>query len=182
MPGADDATIYFATAPDRATDGRFLEENVKHLDFFTTGEIQGGQWLDSAQLDPGRYYAMVRATDDDCFGDPACMDGFSNMLTLAVPKPIPRYRGGARVYRYLSTVDLRFRVEPLGDRLRYRVCWTLVGKRRKCVRSTVKGYSWNEAATDEIGVTKRDMPKRTTVSWYVNGRRVASKQVRISRP
>jgi hypothetical protein len=119
MPGADDATIYFATRPDRATDGRFLEENVEHSDFLTTDEIQAGRWLDSGQLDPGRYYVMLRATDYECFGSPACMEGFSNMLTLTVPKPAPRYRASVRVYRYLSTVDLRFRVAPLGERLRY---------------------------------------------------------------
>jgi hypothetical protein len=180
MAGADDATIYFATSSDRATDGRFLEENVKHLDFFTTDEIQAGRWLDSAQLDPGRYYVMLRVTDDDCFSsDPACMDGFSNMLTLTVPKPVPSFRGGVRVYRYLSTVDLRFRVAPLGERLSYRVCWTRVDKPRKCVRSTVDGYSWNNPATDQIEVRKRGMPKRTAFAWYVDGLKVASKRVRI---
>jgi hypothetical protein len=182
MPGADDATIYFATKPDRATDGRFLEENVEDLDFLTTDEIQGGQWLDSAQLDPGRYYVLLRATDNECFGgDPACMEGFSNMLTLAVPRPVPRYRGAVRVSRYLSTVDLHFRVAPLGERLRYRVCWTRVDKPRKCVRSTVDGYSWNSAATDQIEVSKREMPNRTAFAWYVDGRKVASGRVRIPR-
>jgi hypothetical protein len=181
MPGADFASIYFATSPDRATDGSFLDENVQHLDLLTTDEIQGGRWLDSAQLDPGRYYVMLRATDDDCFGDPACMEGLSNMLTLAVPKPVPSYRGSVRAYRYLSTVDLRFRVAPLGERLRYRVCWTLTDKRRRCVRSTVDGYSWNSAATDQLEVRKRGMPRRTSFAWYVDGRKVASKRVRIPR-
>lgn len=41
-PGADSATIYLATEPDRATDGGFLQENIKDLDFLTTDEIQGG--------------------------------------------------------------------------------------------------------------------------------------------
>jgi hypothetical protein len=182
MPGADFATIYFATSPDRATDGSFLEEHVEHIDFLTTDEIQGGQWLDSAQLDPGRYYVMLRATDTDCFGDSACMEGFSNMLTLAVPKPVASYRGNVRVYRYLQSVDLRLKVGPLGERLPYRVCWTLVGHRRKCVRSAVAGYSWNSAATDQISVRKRGMPQRTAFAWYVDGRRVASKRVRIPRP
>jgi hypothetical protein len=178
MPGADDATIYFATAPDRATDGSFLDENVKHLDVLTTDEIQAGSWLDSAQLDPGLYYVMLRAYND-CFGDPACTQGYSDMLTLTVPKPAPRYSGGVQAYRYLSTVDLRFRVAPLGERLSYRVCWTRVNKPRKCVRSTVDGYSWNNPATDQIEVRKRGMPKRTAFAWYVDGRKVASKRVRI---
>jgi hypothetical protein len=180
-PGAEDATIYFATAPDRATDGRFLEENVGHLDLLTTDEIQAGHWLDSAQVDPGRYYVMLRAADYDCFGEPMCVDGFSDMLTLAVPKPVQRYRGGVRVWQYLSTVSVRFRVAPLGERLRYRACWTLVGKRRKCVRRAVSGYSWNSPAEDQIKVRKRGMPRVTTFAWYVDGRRVASKRVRIPR-
>jgi hypothetical protein len=69
------------------------------------------------------------------------MQGFLNALMLTVPKPVPRYRGGLRAYRYLSTVDLRFRVASLGERPRYRVYWTGVDKPRKCVRSTVDGYS-----------------------------------------
>jgi hypothetical protein len=109
MPGADDATIYFATRPDRATDGRFLEENVQHVDLLTRDEIQGGQWLDSDQLDPGDYHVMLSSYDYDCFDDPACMQGFSNMLSLTVPKPASRYRGSVRVYRYLSTAALRSR-------------------------------------------------------------------------
>jgi hypothetical protein len=181
MPGADDATIYFATKPDRASDGRFLEENVEHLDLFTTEEIQAGHWLDSAQLDPGRYYVMLRATDYECLGDPGCVDGFSNMLTLTVPKPVPRYRGSVRVYRYLSTVALRFKIAPLGERVSYRVCWTRVAKPRKCLRSSVRGYSWNSPADDEVTVRRRGMPRRTTFAWYVDGRRVASKHVRIPR-
>jgi hypothetical protein len=124
---------------------------------------------------------MLRATDTDCFGDSPCMEGFSDMLTLAVPKPVASYRGGVRAYRYLSTVDLRLRVAPLGERLRYRVCWTLTDKRRRCVRSTVDGYSWNSAATDQIEVRKRGMPQRTAFAWYVEGRKVASKRVRIPR-
>jgi hypothetical protein len=181
MAGADDATIYFATRPERATDGRFLEENVKHLDFFTTDEIQAGRWLDSAQLDPGRYYVLLTVADFDCSDDPNCMDGFSNMLTLVVPKPAVRYRGSVRAYQYLSTVALRFKAAPLGERLRYRVCWTRVAKRRKCLRRAVSGYSWNSPAEDQITVSKRGMPKVATFSWYVDGRRVASKRAGIPR-
>jgi hypothetical protein len=125
-PGADDATIYFATKPDRATDGHFLEENVKHLALLTANEVQAGRWLDSAQLDPGRYYVLLRASDYDCSADPNCTSGFSDVLTLAIPKPAPRYRGSVHAFKYLSTVRLVFRVAPLGARARYRVCWRLV--------------------------------------------------------
>lgn len=119
-PGAEDATIYFATRPDRATDGRFLEENVVHLDIMTADEIQTGRWLDSAQLDPGTYYVLLRATDDDCVGDPNCLNGFSAMLTLSVSKFEQTFTGRAKAYRYLSIVDLTLRVNPLGETLRYR--------------------------------------------------------------
>jgi hypothetical protein len=178
-PGADDATIYFATKPDRATDGHFLEENVKHLALLTADEIQAGRWLDSAQLDPGRYYVLLRASDYECLGDPNCMSGFSDMLTLAVPKPVPRYRGNVHAYKYLSTVRLAFRVAPLGERARYRVCWKLVTGRRRCVRQTVSGYSWNSPAEDDVTVRKRGMPTVVTFAWYVDGRKVVSKRARI---
>jgi hypothetical protein len=180
-PGADDATIYFATRPDRATDGRFLDENVAHLDFLTTDEIQAGRWLDDSQLDPGEYYVMLTATDFDCFGAPGCLDGFSAVRPLTVRKPHQRYRATVRSYRYVSTVDLRLRVRPLGETLPYRVCWTRRHTRRRCVRGEVEGYSWNAAASDVLEVRKRHMRRRTTFSWYVKGRKVASKRVRIRR-
>ena len=181
MPGADDATIYFATKPDRASDGRFLDENIEHLDFFTDDEIQAGRWLDEAQLDPGQYHVMLNADDSDCFGDPNCLAGFSNVLTFSIPKPAPRYRGKVRVYGYLSTVQLTFRVAPLGERQPYRVCWRLVVGRRKCVRGALGGYSWNSPAEDELSVRKSGMGRVERFVWYVDGRKVASKRARIRR-
>jgi hypothetical protein len=35
IPGADLATIYFSTKPDRASDGSFLQENITDLDLLT---------------------------------------------------------------------------------------------------------------------------------------------------
>src|SRR4051812_37544982 len=63
-PRASDATIYFATKPDRATDGKFLQENIKDTDFFTDSEIQSGRWMSESQLDPGVYYVMLRVSPD----------------------------------------------------------------------------------------------------------------------
>jgi hypothetical protein len=182
MPGADHAAIYFATKPDRATDGRFLEENVTHFDLLTADEMQSGRWLDDAQLDPATYYVMLNATDFDCLGDPGCLDGFSNMLSLTIPKPDQRYSRSVEVSKYLSTVDLAFTITPLGEDQPYRVCWTPMRKPRKCVRGTVNGYSWNGSATDTLSVRKRGMRKMTTFAWYVDGRKVASKRARIPRP
>jgi hypothetical protein len=181
MPGADDGTVYLATAPDRATDGRFLDENVADIDFLTDEEIQAGHWLSGSQLDPGTYYGMVGATDFDCAGDPECLSGYSNVLTMTVPEPRQTYRRRVKVYRYLGIVELTLRIKPLGERRRYRVCWTRGKKHRKCARGTVDGYSWNRAASDTISVRRRGMRRTTTFSWHVHGRRVASKRVRILR-
>ena len=75
IPGADLATIYFATKPDRASDGSFLQENIAALDSLTTDEIQSGSWTYESQLDPGTYYVLLYATDFDCIGQPTCLDG-----------------------------------------------------------------------------------------------------------
>lgn len=182
MPGADDATIYFASKPDRATDGRFLEENVKHIDFLTADEMQGGRWLDSSQIDPGVYYVMLRATDFDCFQNPNCADGFSNVATLTLPKPSSRYRGSvSSVFRYSGVMYLKLAVNPLGERLPYRLCWRLETKRRVCVAGAVEGSSWNSAADDELRIRMRGMAKRTTFTWYVGSRRVASRTLNTTR-
>jgi hypothetical protein len=124
---------------------------------------------------------LLRASDYDCSADPNCTSGFSDILTLAIPKPAPRYRGSVHAFKYLSTVRLVFRVAPLGARARCRVCWRLVTGRRRCVRRTVTGYSWNSPAEDQVTVRKRGMPGVVTFAWYVDGRKVASKRARIPR-
>jgi hypothetical protein len=180
-PGADDATIYFASKPDRATDGSFLQENIKHLDFLTNDEIQRGLWLDEEQVDPGTYYVMMRATDYDCIGSPSCIDGYSGVLTLAVSKPSHTYRGGVQVFHYSHMVYLTLRVTRLGESLPYRVCWQLKSKRRRCVSDKVAGYSWNDSAEDTVTVRLQGMKRRTTFNWYVHGLRVASKPANTTR-
>lgn len=174
-PGADDATIYLATKPDRATDGSFLQENVKEIGFLTTDEVQRGTWFDSSQVDPGLYYVLLRATDFDCSGQPSCLDGYSNMLTLTVPKPRSAYSASVHVYHYSHVADLTLTVKPLGERLPYKVCWRLKNKRFRCVGSAVAGYSWNSPADDQVSVRLRGMAARTTFNWYVHGSRIASK-------
>ena len=42
-PRADFATVYLATKPDRATDGSFLQENIKEADLLTDSELQSGR-------------------------------------------------------------------------------------------------------------------------------------------
>jgi len=97
MPGADAAEIYFANKPDRASDGGFLRENIKALGLLGTVEIRRGSWSFEDQLDPGTYYVMMLAADYDCIGQPDCIWGYSNMLTLTIPKPRPTYRAAVEV-------------------------------------------------------------------------------------
>lgn len=181
-PGADFATIYLASKPDKASDGSFLEENVETLDALTIDEIQHGAWLDSQQIDPGLYYVMLRATDVDCVDNVACTRGFSNMMTLQVPKPRSIYRGKvAAIFRYSGILHLQLTVNPLGERLPYRVCWRLRNKSRKCVRRSVNGYSWNSPGTDSVSIAMRGMGRRTTFTWYVRGRAVSAKTASTAR-
>jgi hypothetical protein len=180
-PGADIATIYLASKPDRATDGRFLEENVERVDFLTDDEIQRGVWLDSEQIDPRVYYVMLRADDFDCEA-PNCTEGFSSVMTLRIPKPRPTYRGSVvAIFRYSGVVMLQFTATPLGERLPYRVCWRLKSRKRRCVSSAVRGYSWNSSASDTVSVRMRGMARRTTFTWHVGGRAVSAKTVNTAR-
>lgn len=59
-PRADFVSIYLASKPDRATDGSFLQENIKELDALTNPEIQSGRWVDESQVDPGTYWVLLR--------------------------------------------------------------------------------------------------------------------------
>jgi hypothetical protein len=177
--GADDVTVYMATKPDRGTDGRFLSESIKDLSFLTDDEIQRGAWLASSQIAPGIYYVMLNASTfrSECYEGADCLNGFSNVLTLSVPEPAKRYSRSITTYRFLGSVDLRLTITPLGKDQPYRVCWT--AKKRKCLRGTVDGYDWNQSASDTLSVRTRGLKRLTTFAWYVNGRKVASKRVRV---
>jgi len=186
-PRADFATIYLATKPDRATDGSFLQENIKELDILTDSEIQAGRWLNENQIDPGTYWVMLRASPDfaSCYIfetgtiDPACADGFSNMLTLTVPKPAIRYAAHVTAYRYIGQASLRLTATPLGERLPYRVCYRLRNGNNRCLTGALDGYSWSAAADDTLTVTTRRLATVTTFTWYVGGKKVVSKRVRV---
>jgi hypothetical protein len=181
IPGADLATIYFATKPDRASDGSFLQENITDLDLLTDAEIQSGAWTYESQLNPGTYYVLLNATDVDCIGQRTCLAGYSNVLTLNVPKPAQTYRGSVSVLHYVHIASLTLRVKPLGESLPYKVCWRLKNKKRRCVKAKVDGYSWNDSASDDVSVGLRGMAKRTTFVWYVGGRKVAARTANTTR-
>jgi hypothetical protein len=186
-PRADSATIYFSTKPDRSTDGSFLTENIKDLDTLTDSEIQTGQWLSEDQLDPGQYWAMLRATPDfnSCWifdaaaYDPACADGFSNVVELTVPKPTTRYVAKATAFRFIRTATLQLTAAPLGDRRPYRVCYRSGRGRTICLRRTLAGFSWNSSASDVISVSTRPMSTFTTFTWFVGTAKVATRRVRV---
>ena len=180
-PGADHVTVYFASKPDRGSDGSFLSENYVGSRSLTDDEIAAGRWFGSGQLDPGSYYVMLDADDYGCYDDPACLEGFSAVLPLTVPKPTQRFK--AKVTRLFGeTLYPELTITPLGEPQPYTLCWRKADGRRKCLRSTVDGYNWNGAASDEISVgarVQRAMRKYTTFTWYVAGERVASRRVRI---
>jgi len=186
-PRAGSVTVYVANKPDRATDGQFLSENVATLDSLTDSEIQEGRWVGESQLDPGTYYMMLSASPDfdACWVfdaaayDPACADGFSNVLPLVVPKPSTRYSARVLSYKYLRQATLELTAAPLGENRPYRVCYRLLSRTVRCLRGTLDGYSWNTSASDRLTVTTRNLPTFTSFVWSVGGKVVATKRVRV---
>lgn len=197
-PRAQTVTVYFATSPERGTDGRFLDENVEKTDYLTAAEIQSGNWLDSEQIEPGSYFVMLKASRDymscvsydanvDEVVDQSCADGFSLIVPLEVEPPTTRYRVKATVYGNIDTALLTLVANPLGKRLPYQVCWKQpTGKRRmlkkKCVSGSLPGYSWNSDASDLLDINTRSMTRRTKFTWYskVGDREVlASKTISV---
>ena len=186
LPKAESAIVYLATKPDRATDGGFLTENVAYLDELTDSEIQLGRWLSEDRVDPGTYYVMIEATPDfdACYipemggYDPSCADGFSEILTLTVPKPQTRYAAAVSVSRSLPRATLRLTAKPLGEAQAYRVCYATAAKRTRCLRGRLAGYDWDAGATHAFTVSTRGLAAYTTFRWYVGSRIVAAKRVR----
>jgi hypothetical protein len=50
----------------------------------------------------------------------------------------------------------------------YQVCWKQAKgkKKRRCVKGTLSGYSWNADASDMLRISTRGMARRTKFSWY----------------
>jgi hypothetical protein len=185
-PKSDHVVVEMSTKPDRATDGEFLSENQKVFAVMTDSEIQAGRWLYGYQLDPGTYYVLIRASPDFdlCYlsggtYDPSCASGYSDMTTLTIPKPLTRYRAEVTREPSLKRVRLRLVASPLGENVRYRVCYTTVTKKRQCLAGTLDGYSWNSSADDTLTASTRLLPTVTTFTWTVGGKSVATKRVRV---
>jgi hypothetical protein len=186
-PRSDFAFITFASKPDRATDGSFLTENVEASDILTDFEVQSGRWSSESQLDPGTYWAMMRASPDfgSCYifdtggYDPACAQGFSNVVEVVVPRPAIRYTARVTVLRFLGEVQLKLTATPLGENVPYRVCGTIPKRRARCVGGTLSGFSWNDPGDDTVTMNTRGLPRTTTFTWFVSGVKVATRRVRV---
>jgi hypothetical protein len=126
-PRAADVTVYLASRPDRATDGRFLSENIEEIDFLTDEEIRSGRWLYEDAVKPGTYYVLLRAdAESSCTSypppdyrethDPSCADGFSQVATLTVENRRPTVRASRWDLRghgrrnYWVSVHVRLRI------------------------------------------------------------------------
>jgi hypothetical protein len=186
-PRAGSVTVYVASRPDRATNGRFLDENVKDIASLTTSEIQSGYWASPSRVDPGSYWLMLDASADfaSCYivdlggFDPGCADGFSQVLPLSVPRPLLQVTTRATVYSGLGEVDVRITAHRLGENLRYRVCYRNARRVRRCLNGVLAGFSWDFPASDTLSVRTRTLPRVTTFTWYARGRVVASRRVRV---
>jgi hypothetical protein len=117
----------------------------------------------------------------EAFGgyDPACTDGYSNVLTFEVPKPASRYTARATAYRNIRRALLQLTATSLGETRPYRVCYRTLAKRTLCVRGTLDGFSWNSSATDLLTINTRLLPTLTTFNWFVANTKVASRRVRV---
>jgi len=184
-PRADSVTVYIASKPDRGTDGSFLQENVVEYGFLTDSEIQSGRWLDSSQLDPGSYFAMLEATRDftscDSYDanfnqviDPSCADGFSTVVPLTVPTPKTKYAVKTMLLKNIRIAYLRLTAKPLGVEVPYKVCWKRPTDKKKtlrkrCVKATLSGYSWSDGASDLRRISTKGMTRRTRFTWSTRG-------------
>jgi hypothetical protein len=185
-PRAGFVAIYLATKPDRAPDGSFLPANLRVTASPSPAELQSGTWVDPTEVDPGTYYVMVQARPnfDSCFVsagvfDPACADGFSSVLTLVVEKPTVHYSVRVRVFRRQGEAILDLTATPLGERLPYRVCYLTNKRAKRCRTGKIEGSSWDSPARAALYVPTESLPAVATFTWYVQGKRVASRRVRL---
>jgi len=187
-PKSDHVVIQIATKADRATNGEFLNENVKVFDVLEDSEVQTGSWKYEYQLDPGSYYVLLRASPDfglcyrdDGTYDPSCADGYSQLVPLTIPKPAVSYRASTVVRSYAHSVSLRLHAAPLGEKQAYKVCYRTAFKKQRCLAGVLDGFSWSSAADDELTVSTRGLAATTTFTWTVGGKKVAVKRVHVAR-
>jgi hypothetical protein len=196
-PRANPVAIYIASRPDRATDGRFLDEDIVTLDILTPSEIQAGRWLSESQLEAGTYWVNLRASPDfaSCWDferfrglDPACADGYSNVLQFEIPRGPVRYEwnfirpfAGAVPAGYVYTgerllIQIRARGLPAGERRGYQLC-VLRPRREVCKRDTFTGPAWRTREWRILPGEGRN--RRYTWLVRVNGRTVLRRSMPI---
>lgn len=184
-PRAGAVTVYFATKPDRGTDGNFLQQNLREAAILSAADIQAGTWTDSRRVNPGTYYVMLRAQAnfDACTNgsglDPACADGFSNILTLNIAKPAVRYAVRVKADRRNQVATLIVTATPMGETTPYRVCYRTTAGARRCTSGVLNGYDWDQPVQNAVYLGTSNLPAVATFTWYVRGQKVAAKRVRV---
>jgi hypothetical protein len=179
LGGVDAATIQISTQPYQyVIPGGWRTSGTETRDALTVDEIAAGSWTYERRLDPGVYYVRAETRDYDCA--PVCISGYSQTLTVTIPEPAPRFAGRVRVFRSRRAVSVTLHVTPLAMHLAYRVCWTLK-KGRRCAGRIVVGWSWEKGESDTFEVWAKGMRPVTRFVWYVEGRAVVSRKIRIRR-
>lgn len=173
-----DVVVSIASKPTQATDGSFLQENVTFGDALTGAEENTGAWTGERKLDPGLYYVAIKATPrfPECLQprapnsyNPACAFGYSNVIALRIPAPKTVYRATVSVRRKTMIGELALKADPLGITQPYNVCYRTKIRRKKCVKRTLPGYSWDSSARDVLRISLRDLAERTKFTWYKRG-------------
>jgi hypothetical protein len=78
--------------------------------------------------------------------DPSCADGFSNILTLTIPKPVVRYRVSFE-RGFIGSFTIR--ASNSGEAIPYRLCSRDLTKRR-CLRGTIEEIGWGSSSSDTL--------------------------------
>ena len=189
--GVDSLNVLIATKPDRGSDGNFLQENTLygHSGFLTDREIAFRSWRSESRLEPR---ALLRHGSQL---EPRLLDDLGSELQWRPLQHLGRaHADGSEAGAEAEVSDTRER--PALHRRRV-PDHERVAARRRCEaalpglldsvagkplpRSTVSGHSWYSPASDFLSVSLRKMRKLTTFTWYVDGRVVSVKRVRIRR-
>jgi hypothetical protein len=185
-PKASSVNLFIASSADRASDGSFIAEDVVVRAVLPRSALQSGTWTYSARLDPGDYFLLLKATADAAACapatpggdlDPSCADGFSPVASFTVPVPRIRYDVYAKPYHRGRIVRLGLLAEALGVPQTYRVCYRLRSKARRCVASRLDAYHWDESSSDVVAVDGRPLARSTTFTWFVAGKKIASRTI-----
>lgn len=173
--GAKRVFLEVATNPAIGTNAEFLPENTVTRKL-TSAEIAAGSYVDTNQIDPGHYWAMLSAyTPCDATATP-CFNGPSNVVEFTIAPPAQTYRGLVHVFRDTNVVTLGLRITPAGSVPQpYRVCWRTADHQVRCAGGSILDGSWSAPGTDYVKVRLADMRRRTKFSWYIGGHVVTTR-------